>query len=148
MLDAGIMPGAISIRLDKWLDHWLETIKKPKVDPTTFRYYELAVRVYLKPTIGHIRLDRLTTADVRLMHTTQKKSSRNAQKAHQALAAALKDAMAELELAAQRRTSGGDAQTHPETGSGVHRQAGPAHHGHRRMRHVTKRGLPGGRPAS
>lgn len=99
LLDAGVMPGAIGIRLDKWLDHWLETIKKPKVDPTTFRYYELSVRAYVKPTIGHIRLDRLKTDDVRRMHATlQKKSSRNAQKAHQTLAAALKDAEAELEL--------------------------------------------------
>lgn len=98
-LDAGIMPGAIGIRLDKWLDHWLETIKKPKVDPTTYRYYELSVRVYVKPTIGHIRLDRLTTGDVRRMHTVlQRKSSRTAQKAHQTLSVALSDAMAELEL--------------------------------------------------
>jgi integrase len=97
MLDAGIMPGAISIRLDKWLDEWLETIKKPKVDPGTYRYYELTVRRYLKPSIGHIRLDRLTTADVRRMHAAQS-SSRNAQKAHQTLVAALNDAEAELEL--------------------------------------------------
>jgi integrase len=97
MLDAGIVPGAISIRLDRWLDEWLETIKKPKVDPGTYRYYELVVRKYLKPSIGHIRLDRLTTADVRRMHAAQS-SSRNAQKAHQTLVAALNDAEAELEL--------------------------------------------------
>jgi len=97
LLDRGVMPGAIGMRLDKWLDHWLETIKKPKVDPTTYRYYELAVRRYLKPTLGHKRLDKLTTDDVRRMHLAQS-STRNAQKAHQTLAAALHDAMAELEL--------------------------------------------------
>lgn len=99
-LDAGIVPGAITTRLDKWLDHWLTTIKKPKVDPTTYRYYELAVRLYVKPTLGHKRLDRLTTTDVRHMHATlqETKSTRIAQKAHQTLAVALQDAMAELEL--------------------------------------------------
>jgi integrase len=98
-LDSGIIPGAVSIRLDKWLDHWLNDIKKPKVDPTTFRSYELAVRVYIKPTVGHKRLDQLAPGDVRRMHAVlQVKSSRNAQKAHQVLAMALKAAMAELNL--------------------------------------------------
>lgn len=96
-LDAGVIPGALNIRVDKWLDHWLQTIKKPKVDPTTYRYYEVSVRLYVKPAVGHIRLDKLTTDDVRRMHTVQT-STRNAQKAHQTLSAALKDAMAELEL--------------------------------------------------
>jgi integrase len=98
-LDAGIVPGAVSMRLDKWLDHWLHDIKKPRVDPTTFRSYELAVRAYIKPTVGHKRLDLLNPDDVRRMHVTlQARSTRNAQKAHQVLAMALKAAQAELNL--------------------------------------------------
>jgi len=104
-LDAGTIPGATNIRMDRWLDHWLNNVKKPRVDPTTFRSYESTVRLYLKPTIGHLRMDRLTTDHVREMHKTLQTgthetpgSTRNAQKAHQALGAALKVAQAELGL--------------------------------------------------
>jgi len=104
-LDAGVVPGATNIRMDRWLDHWLNNIKKPKVDPTTFRSYDTVVRLYLKPTIGHLRMDRLTTDHVREMHKALQTgmaeapgSTRNAQKAHQTLGAALKIAMAELGL--------------------------------------------------
>ena len=98
-LDAGIVPGATNIRMDRWLDHWLNNVKKPKIDPSTFDTYEKTIRLYLKPTVGHIRMDKLTPDHVRSMHATlQETSTRNAQKAHQALGASLKVAMAELGL--------------------------------------------------
>lgn len=104
-IDAGQIPGTTTIKLEKWLDTWLHTIKKPEVDPTTFRSYEASVRLYIKPTLGRKRLDKLSTDDVRQMHTTLQTASpkgdgstRNAQKAHQVLGMALTSAMAELGL--------------------------------------------------
>ncbi|DAZ90287.1 site-specific integrase [Mycobacteroides abscessus] len=81
----------------QWMDYWLEEIHRPNVRPETYRYYELAVRRYVNPTIGGRRLSQLTPADVRSMHKQLQKggSTRNAQKGHQALQRGLKDAITE-----------------------------------------------------
>jgi hypothetical protein len=54
--------------VSKWLEHWLETIQRPHVRPTTYRYYEGTVRNLIQPLLGGKRLDRLTPEDVRRMH--------------------------------------------------------------------------------
>lgn len=80
--------------IEKWLNHWLETIQKPRVRPTTYKYYETTVRLYILPFIdGRTQLGKLTPADVRKM--IAKNGTRNAQKAHQTLVKALSDAMDE-----------------------------------------------------
>jgi integrase len=93
---AGHVPTTGNTTVEKWLEHWLETIQRPHVRPTTYRYYEGTVRLLIVPHIGARRLDRLTPEDVRGMHrAVQESSSRNAQKAQQVLQRALKDAEAE-----------------------------------------------------
>jgi integrase len=100
---AGTVPEASTVKTDTWLTHWLETIRGPKLRPTTHRTYATAIRLYINPILGHKRLDQLTMADVRRMHhilqTTstddRKASTRSAQIAHQVLQKALKDAKKE-----------------------------------------------------
>ncbi|QFG11463.1 endonuclease [Mycobacterium phage Ekdilam] len=83
-----------SMTLAAYLDHWLENVHGDHVRQKTYRHYEGAIRLYIKPQIGHKRLDRLTGDDVRTMlRKVAQGSSRNAQKAHQALKTALKDAV-------------------------------------------------------
>lgn len=97
-LDAGIRVSGGRAKLSTWLDAWLE-IHKPRVDPTTHRDYEASVRLYINPTIGNKRLDKLTPDDVRdMIATLQKTSPRNAQKAYTTLRLALKAAMAERKI--------------------------------------------------
>jgi integrase len=84
----------------QWCNHWLDTIVKPRVRPTTFGYYEEAVRLHIIPNVGRKKLSALTQADVRAMHVAiQATSTRNAVKAHQALQKALTDAQREGLLA-------------------------------------------------
>lgn len=93
---AGQVPTTGNTTIAKWLEHWLETIQRPHVRPTTYRYYESTIRLYINPHIGAKRVDRLTPEDVRGMHrAVQADSHRNAQKAHQVLQRALKDAEGE-----------------------------------------------------
>lgn len=97
-LDAGVKLGSGRVKLSTWLDHWL-TIHKPRVDPTTHRDYETTVRLYITPTIGGKRLDKLNPDDVRAMITTlQESSPRNAQKAYTVLRLALKVAVNERKI--------------------------------------------------
>ncbi|MDQ1307499.1 MAG: hypothetical protein QG671_3332 [Actinomycetota bacterium] len=51
-----------------WLQHWLESIARPAVRPTTWRDYETVVRRHLIPALGPMRLPDLTAGDVRRMH--------------------------------------------------------------------------------
>jgi integrase len=95
-IDAGTIPGTGAMKVSKWMDHWITTIRGPKLRPLALVSYSNTIRLYVNPTIGEKRLDRLTMADVRQMHTTlQETSTRNAQKAHQVLQQALKDAKRE-----------------------------------------------------
>lgn len=96
-LDAGHIATTGNTTVKKWLEHWVETIQRPHVRPTTYRYYEGTVRNLIVPHIGGKRLDKLTPEDVRQMHKAIQDdgSTRNAQKAQQVLQRALKDAESE-----------------------------------------------------
>ncbi len=53
---------ATSVTLASWLDQWLDAKKRLK--ESTQERYEIAVRLYLKPMLGHIPLDRLRAEHV------------------------------------------------------------------------------------
>ncbi|TDZ92078.1 tyrosine-type recombinase/integrase [Mycobacteroides salmoniphilum] len=91
---SGKAPATSNTTIEQWLTHWLETIQKPRVRPTTYKYYETTVRLYINPFLDtSTKLGKLTAADVRKMIT--RNGTRNAQKAHQTLVKALGDAMDE-----------------------------------------------------
>ena len=48
----------------EWLDHWYETYSKPSIRPRTQRTYEGYIRLYIKPKLGGIPLNKLTTNDI------------------------------------------------------------------------------------
>jgi integrase len=64
-IGAGLDPGATPPTLGEWLDEWLAT--KVTKRPNTQGMYRARVEHYLKPHLGHIRLDRLRVADVARM---------------------------------------------------------------------------------
>ena len=49
---------------EEWLDHWYETYSKPTIRPRTQRTYEGYLRLYIKPKLGSIPLNKLTTTDI------------------------------------------------------------------------------------
>ena len=61
-----------------FLDYWLKEVVSGKA-PKTVRYYEQMVRLYLKPTIGHIQLSKLSAQHVQALlnkYRDQKLSAR------------------------------------------------------------------------
>lgn len=90
---SGKTPTTSNTTLEQWLTHWLETIQKPRVRPTTYKYYETTVRLYILPHLSAEKIGKLTPAQVRKMIAAN--GTRNAQKAHQTLVKALGDAMDE-----------------------------------------------------
>ena len=50
--------------LEQYLTRWLSEVVQPNLELTTHAYYETMVRLYICPTLGGRRLDRLGTRDV------------------------------------------------------------------------------------
>jgi integrase len=50
------------LTVGQWLDDFLT--RKRKIEPSTRRSYEAHIRLYFKPHLGHIRLDRLRVSDI------------------------------------------------------------------------------------
>lgn len=84
-----------SVTLDDWLVRWLRDIAAKRVRPRTLDTYRHKVGL-IRAAIGRYRLDKLTPAHVRQLHTyvieTKGLTSTTALQAHRILAKALKDA--------------------------------------------------------
>lgn len=89
---AGLITGAPNTTVAKWIDYWQREILPTRdITVQTADSYRDHARLYVVPTLGKIRLDRLQPADVRRLyrHVTDTVSSRAAQKADQVLRLAL-----------------------------------------------------------
>lgn len=81
----------------KWLDYWLTNIAAGRLKPHTFGTYRSAIEHQIKPSIGKIRLGRLSAQHLRKMHADimADHSPTTAHHAHRVLSSALKDALME-----------------------------------------------------
>jgi integrase len=89
------IPGA-QLRLGDFLDRWLEDVIKPTRQRSTWSGYEVNVRRHIKPTLGHVRLAKLTPAQVQSLITSKLDeglSPRTVQYIHATLRAALSTAV-------------------------------------------------------
>ncbi len=62
----GVNPDAQTV--GDWLDYWLTRIAPATVRPTTIKGYRSKVELYLKPALGHVRLQDLTPDHVEALH--------------------------------------------------------------------------------
>ena len=53
-----------AITVAQWLDFWLEEVVRPTLKSNSYEAYRVDVERHLKPTIGLLRLDRLTVHDI------------------------------------------------------------------------------------
>lgn len=60
----------------EWMDFWYESYCKPNSKSNTQRCYEGFIRLYIKPKLGHIPLNRLTANDLQQFYTWMKKDGR------------------------------------------------------------------------
>lgn len=85
--------------VEQWMHQWLERIAKPRLRPNVYTGYAGQVERYIIPSIGKVRLDKLTPQHVRRMHEyvvdDGKRSTTTALQAHSVLRRALGDAVKE-----------------------------------------------------
>ena len=69
-------PTAAKVKADMsfgdWLDLWYENYSKPAVRPSTQRIYEGYIRLYIRPRLGRIPLNKLTANDLQQLFTWMK----------------------------------------------------------------------------
>jgi integrase len=84
-----------NMTVGQWLDTWLKEYKV-NVRPETKASYEMHIRVHLKPDLGKIRLNKLTTHQIQLLYNKlineRGLSPKTVKNAHGALHAALEQA--------------------------------------------------------
>ena len=70
------------MRFGDWVEFWFEHYCKPKLRPTTQANYESRIRHHIVPELGHIRLDKLTQADLQKFYNKLKTEGRVRQVEH------------------------------------------------------------------
>ncbi|WP_425414034.1 tyrosine-type recombinase/integrase [Pseudoclavibacter soli] len=111
-----------SITLKRWADQWLVQ-RQRVVRPGTFVSDRSSVARWIIPTLGHISLDALTPADVRMVAAVQENAGLalpTMQRTHAVLRKILTDAVAEGYQVSQRTRETGGPGTGPTSRQALH----------------------------
>src|SRR5215218_5930533 len=60
--DGGLVFDHENLRVEEYLNRWLDTSVKDNVRPRTFENYRLQVRQHINPALGRIKLENLSPA--------------------------------------------------------------------------------------
>ena len=71
---------AVKVRADmtfgEWVEFWYETYSKPMLRPSSQRSYEDFIRLYIRPKLGSVPLNKLTTNDFQQFFNWMRKDGR------------------------------------------------------------------------
>lgn len=83
------------LSLGEYLDYWLKAYAKSNTSPNTYRGYEQIIRVHLKPELGHIKLQDLTSLQLQDYYVDKLEclSAQTVKHHHRLLSKALNDAV-------------------------------------------------------
>jgi integrase len=93
--ESGFVPDSGNLTLGNYLDRWIDNLKD-SVRQSTWRRHEVNVRVHLKPTLGHVKLDKLTPLQVQSVYRhklNEGLSAATVVKIHSTLSKSLKQAV-------------------------------------------------------
>ena len=82
----------------EYLDYWIDEVQSKRIRETTLSLYKLIIKNYIKPTLGSLKLQKLTVYDVRAaLNKLQEQGCRGAtlQKYYQVMSTCLNCAMRE-----------------------------------------------------
>jgi integrase len=97
----GLVGDAAKMTTGQYLDHWLNNVAKPSVEPGTWESYERCVRLHIRPRIGAILLAQLRKVHVEKMFADMQRegmSGGNAKKVSEVLSTALQHAVGDDSL--------------------------------------------------
>lgn len=94
--DLGLLGDARKQTLNEYLDQWLETIAKPRLQHRTFQDYKDLMRRYVRETLGSIKLSELKALHIQKLYGQMQKaglSARVVKYTHAVLRSALQHAV-------------------------------------------------------
>lgn len=94
--DQGLVVETRRETLDDYLDRWLEAAAKPRLGASSYGDYEGLLRYYVRPALGRIPLQKLTTRDIQKVYAEMQArnlSPRTVQYTHRILRNALEQAV-------------------------------------------------------
>lgn len=87
--------------VDEYLDPWLETVVRPGVRQRKLHSYDEALRLYVRPNLGRLKLASVTPVEVRaiLVNLRDRRWSRRVvRKAHEVVRNALEQAVTDCPI--------------------------------------------------
>ncbi|MFJ7338668.1 tyrosine-type recombinase/integrase [Streptomyces sp. NPDC101116] len=95
--NGGIPTPTRDMTLGQWFDYWLEVIVKPNLAHNSYRTYEAAVRLHLRPRLGSKVMVKLGVKELRgvVQRLAEEEGAKTAKRVLRALSAALTAAMVE-----------------------------------------------------
>ncbi|MFJ7344690.1 tyrosine-type recombinase/integrase [Streptomyces sp. NPDC101110] len=95
--NGGIPTPTRDMTLGQWFDYWLEVIVKPNLAHNSYRTYEAAVRLHLRPRLGSKVMVKLGVKELRgvIQRLAEDEGAKTAKRVLRALSAALTAAMVE-----------------------------------------------------
>jgi integrase len=95
--NGGIPTPTRDMTLGQWFDYWLEVIVKPNLAHNSYRTYEAAVRLHLRPRLGSKVMVKLGVKELRgvIQRLAEEEGAKTAKRVLRALSAALTAAMVE-----------------------------------------------------
>ncbi|MZF85963.1 tyrosine-type recombinase/integrase [Streptomyces sp. SID5643] len=93
----GVPTPTRDMTLGQWFDYWLEVIVKPNLAHNSYRTYEAAVRLHLRPRLGSKVMVKLGVKELRgvVQRLAEDEGAKTAKRVLRALSAALTAAMVE-----------------------------------------------------
>jgi integrase len=94
--DLGTFREPSNITVDEYLTNWMETSAKQRLRPRTYAIYEDYLRIYIRPAIGKIKIDKLTPLHIQSLYNQMKEKGLSAstiKKAHSIISAAFNQAV-------------------------------------------------------
>jgi integrase len=95
-LQDGLEPPPAKQTVKQFLEHWIETVAKPRLRPRTYEGYKQHLEAHVIPALGHLRLHALSPQQVQAMLAglqLKKLAPRTIRGVRAVLRAALSDAM-------------------------------------------------------
>lgn len=65
----GLLGNPTKETLEQYLHRWLETVQRPRARPNTLAQYETLIRRHIVPTLGRLRVDRVTPAHLQQLYS-------------------------------------------------------------------------------
>src|SRR5579872_682915 len=79
-IESGTLSNAGQLRFGEYLQKWLNDYAKPRLAATTLKRYQGDIDRFISPTLGHIKLSKLSAGDLQTAYACWQRERRDGRK--------------------------------------------------------------------